>query len=70
LLTLLPAARWILSKHLFAHKDVLKRLWLLIYSHFDMALLSGYISKADEFSLQREAPWNNMKQALLQCCWK
>lgn len=35
-----------------------------------MASLSDYISKADEFSLQREAPWNNMKQALLQFCWK
>lgn len=35
-----------------------------------MASLSDYISKADEFSLQREAPWNNMKQALLQFSWK
>lgn len=35
-----------------------------------MASLSDYISKLDEFSLQREAPWNNMNQALLQFCWK
>lgn len=35
-----------------------------------MASLSDYISKPDEFSLQREAPWNNMNQALLQFCWK
>lgn len=31
-----------------------------------MALLNDYISNADEFSLQREALWNHMKQALLQ----
>lgn len=70
LLTFFSATYCILSKHLFAQGDVLKRLWLFICSHFDMALLSDYITKADEFSLQREAPWNNMKQTLLQFCWK